>query len=77
MKKIHIDDGNGNALCGLRVRAGEERGYCGNNPDHPDTVLEGAVYEVIVQKAHGLSDCGSSKRCLNCCRKFKKINGFD
>lgn len=77
-KKIHIDDGNGFALCGLRLRGGEERGYLGNNPDHPDTVIEGAVYEVKVEKVDSYySACQVKDRCQRCSKKWKKINGFD
>ena len=76
-KKIHIDNGNGLALCGLRTRPGEERGYLGNNPDHGDSITEGAVYEIKIEPLIMLMDLGSRDRCSKCVKKYKKINQID
>ncbi len=79
MAKVHIDDGNGNALCGLRVRGGEERGYTGKDSSRwGDSITEGAVHKVEVKGAFSLmSACGSRNKCSKCCKKWKKLNNIE
>lgn len=77
-RRIHIDNGDGLALCGLRERPGEERGYFGDNPDHPGSVIEGAVYEVKVEAVDSYySACQVRDRCQRCAKKWKKLNNID
>ena len=77
MSKQHIDDGKGNALCGLKTRPGVERGYLGDNDTHSDGVIEGKVGVVVVTPARSYMDaCSSHTRCLKCCRKYKKIHNI-